>query len=319
MNRGFVKFILAYVLFVIVPVNSGFCEIIDKIVVIVNDEVITQREVYRKMAPVYEQVSSIYGEDETGKRMEDAFKGLLEQLVNDKLIVSEAKRRGIRVPKEEVEAELDNIKERFKTEQEFYLVLDKQGISINELEDNYKNAIIAKKLIDLEIGPKIQVTPIEIIRYFKNHMDEFAVPEVAKVRSILIRVKDGRGSEEALTLTEDIILQLKSGDGFDEIAKVYSEDSRASSGGDMGYVKKGEMMKKIDDVLFALDIGEYSEVIRTDIGFHIFFVEDKRPPQNKTFDEVKSRIEEIIFNQKIQKKLKEYIEKLRAKAFIAYK
>jgi len=171
----------------------------------------------------------------------------------------------------------------------------------------------------MEIGPKIQVTPIETIRYYKNHMEEFTVPEVVKVRSILVRIKEDRPSEDSLFLAKEIYAGLKNGEAFDEMARKYSDDMHASSGGDRGYVKKGEMMKRIDEVLFDLDLGEHSEIIRTDIGFHIFLVEDKRPGQNRTFDQVKTRIEEIIFNNKIQKTLKDYIGNLRGKAFISYK
>ncbi|MCK4463333.1 MAG: peptidylprolyl isomerase, partial [Candidatus Omnitrophica bacterium] len=294
-------------------------EVIDKILVVVNDEVITQREVDRKVAPLYEQYKTMYENSELMEKLKVVYKSVLEQLINDKLVISEARRRGVEITAKEIDDELNKVTKRFASDEEFYLTLDKQGISVEELKENYKSSFMAKKLIDVEIGAKVTITPIEIIGYYDNHKQEFMSPEMIKVRSILIKIKKDRGSEASLNLAKEILGRLQKGEDFAEIAKVYSDGLYASSGGEIGYIKRGEMIKRIDSVIFGLKEGETSEMLRTDLGFHFFKVEDKKEARLMDFDEVKDGIEKFIFNSKIQKRLKEYIQQLRENAYITYK
>lgn len=294
-------------------------EVIDKILVVVNDEVITQRDVDMRIAPLYEQYKTMYENSELMEKLKVVYKSVLEQLINDKVVISEARRRGVEVTAKEIDEELNKVKKRFGSDEEFYLTLDRQGISLEELKENYKSSLMAKKLIDVEIGSKITVTPIEIVGYYDEHKQEFMSPEMVKVRSILIKIKEGRGSEASLNLAKEILGRLQKGEDFAEIATAYSDGLHASSGGEIGYIKRGEMIKRIDDVIFALKEGETSEILRTDLGFHIFKVEGKKEARLMDFDEVKNNIEKLLFNGKIQKRLEGYIQRLRENAYITYK
>jgi len=296
-----------------------FAEVIDRIRVVVNDEVITQREIDRRATLIYEQYKLLYKDEELKEKMQEVYDKIIDQLINDKLVVSKAKQNGIQVTDKEIEEEMKKVKSNFNREEEFYLTLERQGISLNELKENYKSTLIAKKLIDKEIGSKVTVIPGEVYDYYVNNKDEFRLPPMVRVRSILIRIKEDRGSEDALMLAKEIYGQLKGDGDFSEMARKYSDDQYAPSGGDMGYIKKGEMRKKIDDVIFSLKEGEISDIQRSDLGFHIFKVEEIRAQEQKTFDESKNQIERFLFNRKIQEKLTTYVEQLRENAYIDYK
>ncbi len=308
----FVSLVMSYAIF-------SHSEVIDKILVVVNDEVITQRDVDMRVAPFYEQYKTMYETSELVEKLDLVYKSLLEQLINDKLVISEARRRGVGITDKEIDDELNKVRKRFASDEEFYLTLDRQGVSLEELNENYKSSLMAKKLIDVEIGSKITITPIEIIGYYDKHKQEFMSPEMIEVRSVLIKIKEDRGSEASLNLAREILGRLQKGEDFAEIAKIYSDGLHASSGGDMGYIKKGEMIKRIDDVIFTLKEGETSEILRTDLGFHIFKVGDKKEARLMDFAEVKNGIEKLLFNNGIQKKMKEYIQQLRENAYITYR
>lgn len=310
--------ILPVLLFLIICSSSGFSEVIDKILAIVNDEVITQREIDRKALPIMEHYKTLYGEEALPQKTEELNKAILEQLINEKLVISEAKRKGMDVSDEEINEELNKIKKGFKNDEEFYLTLDKQGISIRELKENYKSSLMAKNLISIEVGSKVSFSPIEIIDYYENHKDELMTPESALARMILIKIKE-KTPEETLKTAEDIKKRLENGEDFAAIAEAYSDGLYASSGGDMGYVKKGEMIEHIDNIIFNLKSGEISEIVKTDLGYHIFKVEDKKESELKTFNDAKGEIEKIIFNKKIEERLNAYLQKLKSNAYIAYK
>ncbi|MFH1791429.1 MAG: peptidylprolyl isomerase [Candidatus Omnitrophota bacterium] len=304
--------------FILLLAAGAAAEIVDKILVVVNDEVITQREVDRKLAPVYGQLRTTVSGDELNERMRDFRKQIVMQLVKDKLVVSEAKRKGVTVSEQEVDAELAEVRKQFRDDKEFYLALDAQGIGVEELRSNYRSSIMAKKLIDDRIGGKISVSPGEMIAYYNAHRDEFIDPPTARVRSILIRITSSRNAEESLAFAKDILARLEN-EPFAGLAEKYSDDQYAEKGGDMGYVKQGEMIERINTAIFTLKQGEHSDIIRTDLGYHIFLVEDTMDGRVIPFDRVSDDIERRIFKQKVNMYLEEYIDNLRENAYIAFK
>lgn len=316
-NFGKTCFILVTLLIAGNLISSA--EIVDKILVVVNEEVITQREVNRKLAPLYAQHNTMYDDAAFFEKIKQARRQVLAQLINDKLVISEARRKGIEVTDKEIVAEIASIKKRFKTDEEFYLALEEQGISLAELKDNYTSSLMAKKLVETEIGSRTVVTPIEIIEYYKGHTDKFIIPRKAKVRSILVRITAERDSEKALNLAKEILEKLANGEEFSALAMRYSDDQYASRGGDMGYIKKGEMIKRIDDAIFKLGKTETSEIIRTDLGFHIFKVDDISKAESTPFEAVSDKIENALFSKKVNEKLKGFIKQLKEKAYIEFK
>ena len=310
-------FIFCIYLLLFCKINAH-AEIIDKVAVIVNEEVITQREIDRKLSPVYQKYKTMYSDAEFEKEFAKAYYSAVEQMVNDKLVVSEAKRVGVEVSEGELDEQIDVIKARFNSEDEFYVALENQGISVSELKDNYKASIMARKLIDFNVGYKTTVTPVEIFVYYKSHQDEFVVPETVYASSLLIK-KTENDSDEDYALSQQIRDKIINGENFSELAKRYSEDPYAQAGGDMGAVKQGEMIERIDIILFSLPEGEVSQIVETSVGYHIFKVNGKTQPKTLPFETVKDQVEQKIFNEKIGNVMNEYIKELREKAYIAYR
>jgi len=317
-NRRHFKFIVFLLSLICVSALSD-CEIVDKIIVIVNDEVITQRELDRKLNPFYRDYQDRYEKEVFQEKLKEMRIQILQTLINDKLVISEAKRQGVEVPESEVQERLDQMKSRYNSEDEFFLMLEEQGIGVKELEDNLKSSIMAKKLIDREIGRKIVITPKEIYDYYEDNQESFTIPPMVKVRTIFIKVTRDRDPKVAFRLINQILNRAKKGEDFAALAEEFSDGAQAENGGDMGYVSKGDMIKRIDDILFSLKAGQISEIIKTDIGFHIFKVEEIKAPEIMPYDEVSAQIERYIFNTKVRDRLAVYIEELKQNAYIEVK
>lgn len=297
----------------------AFAEIVDKIVVVVNDEVITQREIDRKMFPVAQQLRTQYDETSYNEKIKEAYTYIIEQIIRDKLVLSEARRRGVEVSEGEIQGQVDDVKTKFESEEEFYLALENQGISLKELKDNYGASLMAKKLMDIEVGAKISIVPAEICGYYEEHKEQFTMPSSAKVRTVLVKITADRNSEAALALAKEAQVKLRNGADFSEVAKEYSDSLSAAQGGDMGYVKEGEMIKRIDDAVFSLKKGETSDIVRTDLGYHIFKVEDLKESRQYTFEEVSDRIEKFIFKTKFEERFEDFMKQLEENAYIEFK
>lgn len=298
---------------------SSFGEVVDKIVVVVNDEVITQGEIDRMLEPVYQQYRAVYSGDELIEKLEEASRKVVDQLIEDRLMLSEAKKQNIEVDDKDIEARIDDIKKRVGSQEQFERALAEQDLTVKGLRTRYKEQMMTRKLIDQKVGSRVKVTPVEINDYYSKHIDEFVQPEELKVSNILIRPKSEQDSQKALDSAKEILRRLREGGDFAGLAKEYSEGPYASDGGGMGYVKKGDLLPEIETVIFSMKEGEVSEVVQTSLGYHIFKVEEKRARKVRELSEVRREVEEAVFRDKIKSKLKGWIEGLRKNAYIAFK
>lgn len=294
-------------------------EVVDKILVVVNDEVITQGDLDRILYPIYMQYRDLYSNEELAAKLDEVRRNVLERMIQDKLLLCEARKINIEAEKSEVDEKISELKKRFTTTQEFKETLESENITLGELEKKYTERIMIDKLVDLEIRRRVAFSPSEILAYYEAHKKDFEEPEKVKLETILIRFNDGRSEEEARSLAEGILMRLQEGGGFSLLAKEYSDGPYRDSGGDMGWVKKGELMETIDSLVFDLDKGEISGVLETNLGFHIFKVEDKTPENVPEFQQVKNKIEQIIFNKKFEEKFGHWLEELKKNAYIAFR
>ncbi len=247
---------------------------INKFMAIVNDEVITQQDVDQLLSVLYAQYSQEYKGDELLQKMEGVKKDILNQIIEDKLVLSRAKELGIKVTESEINERLDYIKKGFPSEDEFYKTLETQGITIANLKDRYRDQVMMKKLVDHEVKSRISVLPSEVSDYYERHRNQLREGDKYRVKNILIKAKDEISFELAKIEMDNVYAKLKEGANFDDLAMQYSKGPNAEKGGDMGYIEKGQMLEALDSAIFKLKPGEFSEPVKSEIGYHVFKVED---------------------------------------------
>lgn len=296
-----------------------YAEVIDKIAIVVNNEIITQSEIDRLMAPVYAKYRTVYQGDELIDKLEEVRQRIVEQLIDDRLILGEAKKLNIEVDDREVEEKIEEMKKQFGSKEALDSMLSEQRMTLKDLRTHYREQIMSRRLVDQKIGSKIVITPIDISDFYNAHAKEFVQPEEVKLRNILIRPKQDSDVQRAANQAKEILRRLKEGCDFGELAKVYSEGPGAKEGGLMGYVKKGDLLPEIENVVFNVKEGETSDIVQTSVGYHIFKVEERRESRSLTLSEVRRDIEDMIFREKIRGKLKGWVEGLKKNAYIAFK
>lgn len=305
----------------------------NRIVAVVNDEVITQSQLNRALAPVYLQMQATLGPEELNEQMKGVREKVLDQLVEERLMLQEALhprevevakgRIGVPKPIEIAEREIDEMVEesraKFQSEAEFTEALAAQGLSVDDLRARFKDQVIIQKLISREIRSRVVISPTEVTQYYEGHKEEFVTPPAVQVATILIRPKDSLDIARCHTLAQDLHRKLEGGADFYELAKSHSDGFNAQMGGRMGTIEKGKSRKEIDEVLFKLKAGEISPVIKTAAGFHLFLVEAVRPSRQGELHEVQSDILYKLRNQKGSVRYKEWMKRLRADSYIALK
>jgi len=313
------KIIPVFVIFMIYAALSH-AVVVDKIVVVVNNEIITQREVDVILGPMYGQYRNMYKGEELIRRLEDVREKILKQLVEDRLILSEAKKQNIVVEEKDVDERIDEITKQVGSERELENMLNGQNLTLNELRARYKEKILIRKLIDRKVGIGIIITPLEVKNYYNEHEEDFLQPEEVSLKSILIKPKkEARGEVSALQLTRDIMKRIKEGCDFDGLAEEYSDLPGASEGGAMAYVKKGDLMPQIEEIVFNLKEGQTSGIVKSPLGYHIFKVDGKKVRRTKELPEVRQNIEEFLYREKASQRLKSWIDSLAKSAYIEFK
>lgn len=316
MKKGIIFILLIIIYFLTIKIV--WAEVANKILAVVNDEVITSQELNELLAPLYIQCQATYKGKELEEKIAQAKKDALDQLMEDRLILQEAKKENILISDSEVQEKIEELQQRFSTPEEFAAALEQQDINLKRLERIYREQLMIKELVSRQVRLKVVVEPNQVTEYYQKHSGEFKDPESLRLSNILIRTKD-RLDSEAKAQAEQILTSLKEGANFAQLAQEYSQGPKAKEGGDMGFVFKGTLLKEIDEIIFKLNPGEISNLIKTDLGYHIFKVEEKRPEQVKPLHTVHDQINDMLFKQKFEERFKEWIGKLKKNAYIAIK
>jgi len=314
------KTAILLVLALALSARVSYGEIIDRVAAVVNDDVITQSEVDIMIRPFFEQLKNSYRGQELADKLNEMRRSLLNQLIEDRLVYQESVKMKIEILDNDVDEKVQEFKKRFKTNEEFNKIMIAQGMTMTKLREKYRQQLAIRRLQMAQVRSRVLVSPKEIEDFYVAHEEEFNMPEKIKLRSITIRKtpdKQGKPDEDAKSKSAQILADVKKGADFAKIAEAHSEDHNAASGGDLGFVGRGEMAKNIDEIVFALNLNDVSPLIESDIGYHIFKVEERQAGKKSSLEEARQFIHDVIFREKSQKRFGEWMKELKSKAYIS--
>ncbi|WHX98789.1 peptidylprolyl isomerase [Neobacillus sp. DY30] len=249
----------------------------DKAVAKINGDSISKDELYDVMVEQYGAAT-------------------VEQLIADKIVTLEAKKKKVTVSDEELNTEVDKLKESYGGEDVFDQMLASNGTSLDALKEDLKNYLTLRKLLI----PQIEITDDELKTYFDENKDSLG--EAEQVRASHILVADEAAAKE-------IKQKLTDGADFVELAKEYSTDEGTKeNGGELGFFERGTMVTEFEDVAFALPVNEISDPVKTDYGYHIIKVEEKKEAKEANFDDSKAEIKETLIDQKMETEYSTWLE-----------
>ena len=284
----------------------------DTIVAVVNNDIITQRELTDYYETIYFQLKSDGRNDtEIEKMMPDLQKNGIKNLIEDKIMLSEANRIGLEIRKELVDKKVADIQKQYASEQAFLDALLQDGNSITDLRNKVTDQLKIKYLIEEDVKSKIFVNPQEVTDYYKSNFEQYQKPERVDLESTYIPFGDVPA--EAKTKAEQALAQIKEGKEFAEVAKEFSKSPS------IGVLAKGEMLPEIENAVMQLKEGETSSIIETTNGLYIFKLKTKLPSEVSSLEEVKDEISRLIFQKKYKQRYLEWLDKLKKNAYIDIK
>jgi peptidyl-prolyl cis-trans isomerase SurA len=295
-------------------------EVVDKVVALVNDEIITMSELNSAFESYRKRIEESYKNQNLEKVMTEARVFVLNRLIDQNLVEQQAKKTGIVIKDDEV---MDTIKEYLEkrkiTMADFLISLAKDRSSIEEYKKDIRSQLATMRLVRRDIKSKIAVGEDEIGAYYLKHREDYEGKEAVRIKQIMIPFPNNvdPATKADMKRGMDVIYKrLKGGESFDMLASVYSKGPAAGANGDIGFVERGIILPVVEHAAFNLQKDEISDVIESPIGFHIIKVVDRRGAGIQPLESVRLEIQGKIEDEKMEKKYAEWITELRNKSHI---
>ncbi|HEV8353972.1 MAG TPA: peptidylprolyl isomerase [bacterium] len=274
---------------------------------IVNGETIYADELNTEVAAVAKQYNiSLEGADGAKQRAEIS-KILLDQLIDQRLILQEARRQNVVATDAQIQKQVDEIKKNFPTDAEFQAALAQRGLTMTTLRDRIRTTITVQNIVSKLPVPAPSNAAVE--KYFREHRAEFDQAEQIRVRHILV---------ESAAEARLVLARLDRGDKFEDLARQYSKDPGSKdSGGDLGFQSRGALVPEFEKVAFALKPGQRSGPVKTQYGYHIIQLIEIKPAKAATLTAaIREQIRNKLLGSVREKAFAEWLKQVKAKAEI---
>jgi peptidyl-prolyl cis-trans isomerase SurA len=285
----------------------------DAIIAVVNDDVITIKDLRQYLASIASQLRVENKSPEEIQQIMGSYeqKGL-DKLIEDKLVLAAANDKGIEVRGDIVDKHLKEIKDRYTNENDFLKAISAEGLTVSDLKQKMSDQLKVKYEVDLEVRDKIFVNPQDVTNYYNKHRDEFNRKSRVNLQSIFVSF-DKHSKQEAESRVQEARSRMLAGEDFDKILQKYSD------GTSVGEVEEGQMVDAVENVVFKLKLNEVSDPVQVENGIYVFKAIGILSGKQQDLIEVKDQIYSKLMDDQFQAKFKVLIDKLREKAYVEIK
>ncbi|MEE8448216.1 MAG: peptidylprolyl isomerase [Thermodesulfobacteriota bacterium] len=294
--------------------------LIDRIVAVVNDDIVTLSELEAATKSFFKTPL----EEGLDKKSVQEIRGkLLERLIEARIIDQEAARLGIMVTEKEVDAAIADVMNTNKiTKDELEQALKRENVTMELYRTQIKGQMKKMKLIRSEVRSRVAVTEEKSKEYYQKNISDYQTE--VKVRPMIIFLAapanaPAQVKEKSRKQAEEVLKKIKAGAQFEALARQYSQGPNAQDGGDMGFLKPEKMELLFRQATLALQVGQVSQVVTTPAGFLIIKLVDKQETRAIPFDEVKEKIKNKLYQESLEKKFSQWVKKVKEKAHVEIK
>ena len=280
MSKKMIAGIITSVVLIAAIAGGAYAYVKSQTVASVDGERITKEELYDSLVNVYGSAA-------------------VDNLVTKVVIDKEADKRDIKVKNSEINDEVAVYEENYGGEEGLKSALEASGLTLADLKEDIETNIKIEKLM----AKDIEITDDEVKAYYEENKDDYDTAESIEVSHILVEDKE---------TAQKVLDKLEAGEDFADLAKEYSTDeSTAENGGELGFIKSGEMVEEFEKAAFALKVGEISDIVKTDYGYHIITATDYKEAKESTYEESKEDAKEAALAAKISSEYSSWVEELK--------
>jgi peptidyl-prolyl cis-trans isomerase SurA len=278
--------------------------VVDRVVAVVNDEIITMSDLQRE------------GAKKTGLTDERL---ILEDMIDRKLQIAAAKRTGMDVTDKELNDTVADIMKRNSMDgRQFEAALAKEGLTLEQYKAELREQLTLSRVFNKYVRSGIAVDEAEMRAYYERNSKSFSLPEEIRVRHIFLRLHDKAAPAQQKAVRDkarSVYDLAKKGENFAGLVKKYSDADTAAQDGDLGFLQRGNAIPEIEEAARTLKPGEIAGPLQGGGGYHIIRVEDVRTPI-KPYDKVKDEIAKTLYEQKMENSYRSWLQTLRSESHI---
>ena len=319
-------FLIALSISVFISPSLYSQRVLEEIIARVNADIILKSEYEAEQKSLREELAQNLQGQQLEQAVQQRSKDILRDLIDNSLLVQQAKEMGLNADLEVVKQE-----ERMR-QQHNQQNPNNQITNIDDLEkaisaqmnlDEFKQRIrtqyLRTQVLQREVYGRVQqnLTTEDLRKYYDDHKQEFDRPAGVHLREISVYIdKDKPDPEAKQKKIDEAAAAVKKGDDFGEVASKFSESDNAQSGGDLGWFENGQLSKELDEVVSKLNKGQVSDPLKTTFGFMVIKVEDKHPGGVMPFESAQDQVYNTLFSERVLPKIREYLNKLRETGFV---
>ena len=315
--RSLAAFILFAVILLIGP-HHVFAEIFNRVVAIVNNDVITLHELNHKIIQMTGSTADDLREQDEKSYFETREK-ILELMIDEKCAQEKIRELEIKVLPKEIDAAIENTKKNNRwTHEDLVARLKTEGVTYEEYRDKIKTDLEHHRLINAQVKAKIIIREEEITRYYEEHKEDFSTKETVHLAGIFLIRKNPRDAEEIRELKtkgEGILTRLRNGEDFGELARQFSQGPGADEGGDLGIFETVQLDQELKNAVEGIGAGEFTDLIVRPNGIQIIMLIDKQRGEVQSIEEVRDVIHAILYQEEVNKRYESWIRELRKEAY----
>jgi len=284
----------------------------DRVIAVVNNQAITLSELKSYVITGYLALKQKGLDSRELERLKaDLENNGLDRLIEDRLILAKANEMKIKVSERTVDDRLSIVKKQYPSEQAFIDALTQSGTTLSDLKQKFADQLKVRMFVDSYVRSQVKVNPNEVIRYYKEHLESYWRKDSVDLDSLFIAYS--RDKDAAKERLDQAVTMIKSGGNFLEASEKYSDSPS------IGIVQKGDLVSKIEEVVFKLNEGQVSPVIETDDGYYLFQAKKKIPMEVTPFQDVKDNIENQLYQRKFKAQYKEFLDELEKESYVEIK
>ena len=310
-------FFLVALAFLFAP-DRVSAEILNRVVAIVNDDVITLYELNQRIRAMTGRTAEEL-RDKDEERYLEARRKILQFMIDEKCTQEKIQEMGIKIPPEQIDARIEAIKKRNRwTHEDLLAKLKQEGITNEEFRENIKTDLERAELINYQVKSKIIIREEQITQYYEEHKKDFSSEEIVHLAGIFLIQRNPKDEEESRRLKakgEDILARLKNGEDFAELTKKFSQGPGADEGGDLGTFKADQLEPELRKAVAGIEEGGFTDLIIKANGIQILKLIKRQKAEARLLEEVKETIYATLYKQEVNRRYEAWIQELRKETY----
>jgi len=294
-------------------------EVIDRVVLRVNDEIVTYSEYRARKQARLEAISSAEGlsTDERRKLASDAGRAAMRELFDEALVLSRARQLRVEPTPAQLATALDTTRDNmgFANEEEFERALAESGLTRDSYRQRMKQNLAFNEVMQREVQSQVKVEDDTLLRLYRDSPERWRTPERRRVEELVVLEGAAPDAEQRMVIAQDLLRALRGGESMQSIADRVGADAVAGPI-DLGWVRAGELAPELDRVVQSLEAGGTSDPVTVRTGIHLVALKEIEPAGLKPFDEVKEAIRVEESRRLFEEKTKSFLEDLERKAYL---